>query len=495
MHALVSTPRFILLVDLTTGKVEAVEGHRQEYYGISWFPGSSDLVLSHSGTNNAGLVDIASYAMSEVGFLSEGRRRSGSFLSQPHQIVCGFDGRIIVTNTGRNRIQIIDLDRPGHLQEAGISEGRWDRFDPEGRLGDHLNSVFERDGRLYAIAHGHRNGSQLAIFSYPDMNLISLERIPNITGVHNVFVEESETIVGCHSDVGALINLKNGDLLWQSGSAVYTRGLAASADHLFIGESEITVRENRVSCPGGIWIVDRHTLKTQDYVPLGPYGAVHEVRLIDVPDYAHHRVPLLGGRHALDAYRVSDVFKAARLRASQAVEKNSCYWNNFLPVLGTVDIDENGWKSTELELFLAVRRDSALLVAVNYKLNFSEGSHISLIAGYRGNGADANMDAFLLHGGKRGATLQLWRHEGVEWKVDLSIFQTDLPLSGHMELRIVGDTASIFLNGEKIVIDAALQGHGEDGGRLGVRFREASVRPIELAGENFVNPSSRVSVR
>ena len=31
MHALVSTPRFILLVDLTTGKVEAVEGHRQEY--------------------------------------------------------------------------------------------------------------------------------------------------------------------------------------------------------------------------------------------------------------------------------------------------------------------------------------------------------------------------------------------------------------------------------------------------------------------------------
>ncbi len=86
--------------------------------------------------------------------------------------------------------------------------------------------------------------------TYPGLELVSLNRIPNVTGAHNVCVLDDDLVIGCHSEIGALANLKTGETLWDSGSPVYTRGLAASADHLFIGESQITVRENRGSCAG-----------------------------------------------------------------------------------------------------------------------------------------------------------------------------------------------------------------------------------------------------
>ena len=478
MHALVSTVRFILLVDLATGKVEAVEAHRPEYYGISWFPGSCEIVLSHSAVHNDDLVDIASIANSEVGYISEGKRRSLSFLSAPHQIVCASDGRIIVTNTGRNRLQILDLDKPGHVQEAGISEGRWDRLHLMGPFGDHLNSVFERGGRLYAIAHGYQNGSKLTIFSYPDMTLISVDRIPNVTGVHNVFVEDDGSVIGCHSEVGGLIDLKSASLLWQSGSCGYTRGLAASEDCLLIGESEITTREKRASCFGGIWMIDRRTYETKDYVPLGPYGAVHEVRLIDVPDFAHHGVPLSGGRASITA-RVSDVAKAARLRSSGMAAANALFWVSFTPVLGTAAIAEEGWKAAGEDIFLTIRRDPSTVLAIKYELNATGTSHVSLVADYRGNGADANMDAFLLQRSGTGAMLQLWRHEGIEWTVAGAARVGGLPLTGEMEIRTTGRTASIYLGGAQVLADIALQNHAGAGGRLGIRAVGASIRPLD----------------
>ena len=82
--------------------MEVVENHRPEYYGISWMLGSSELILSHSGVNNADLVDLASYATSEVGWLSRGEWRTEPFLSAA---LTSFsrapDGRVLVTNTGR----------------------------------------------------------------------------------------------------------------------------------------------------------------------------------------------------------------------------------------------------------------------------------------------------------------------------------------------------------------------------------------------------------
>ena len=94
-YALVATTSWLLLVDLKSKQVQPVEKERPEYYGISWFPGDKELVLSHSGLDNASLVDIAAYAQSETGWLSKGGLSSRTFLSQPHQILCAPDGKVI----------------------------------------------------------------------------------------------------------------------------------------------------------------------------------------------------------------------------------------------------------------------------------------------------------------------------------------------------------------------------------------------------------------
>jgi hypothetical protein len=127
IYALVSTTRALLLVELDAKRVVQLEWDRGEYYGISWFPGSEDLVLTHSLLDNERLVDVATYAQSEIGILSAGGRHTQGFLSQPHQIVCGSDGRVICTNTGRNTISVLDLMRPDIIQEARISPARWTR--------------------------------------------------------------------------------------------------------------------------------------------------------------------------------------------------------------------------------------------------------------------------------------------------------------------------------------------------------------------------------
>ncbi len=158
IYALVSTTRALLLVELNAKRVVPLEWERGEYYGISWFPVSEDLVLTHSLLDNASLVDLATYAQSEVSILSAGTRETKGFLSQPHQIVCGSDGRVICTNTGRNAVSVLDLKRPDIVQEARISPARWDRLDLGNPIGDHLNSVFEKNGVLYVVTLPIRKG-------------------------------------------------------------------------------------------------------------------------------------------------------------------------------------------------------------------------------------------------------------------------------------------------------------------------------------------------
>jgi hypothetical protein len=474
MHALVSTPRFLLLVELDSGHVEAIESNRPEYYGISWFPGSSELILSHSGLNNATLVDIASLASSEVGYLSNGEDKTEAFLSQPHQILCAPDGKVVVTNTGRNRVQVVDFEIAGQYREAGLNPVRWDRLGPEGPYGDHLNSVFLKEGKLYVVAHGHKAGSQLLTFAYPTLRLLSAHKVPDVTGMHNVFVSDDGSILGCNSHVGGIVDLQSGKTLWTSGCPIYARGLAVSDSSYFIGESEITARENRSSCSSGIWVVDRAALKASDYLPLGPYGAVNEVRLVDVPDFAHHGTPLAGGVASIKS-RLSTVMRAERLRAASFAEFDSRYWDELSPMVGSPLSLGHGWRHARGDLVLLVTREPVASIEVEYRLE-DDGSlsHVAIVAGYEGNGDDAQMDAFIVQASEDKILFEIWRHAGDDWAKRLSRSVKGLPLEGMLSVVQEGTSATVSVN-DLTIGTYELQRPAPS--KMGIRSMNAYFRP------------------
>lgn len=475
MRALISTTQHLLHLDLETGAVTVLDNTEPEYYGITWRPSSDGLVLSHSGVDNATLLTLEAYARSEQGWLTFPGGRTERFLSAPHQILWCSDGRVVASNTGRNRIVAVDPQRPGHYQEAGVSEERWDRLAPQGPFGDHLNSVFEADGKLYVIAHGHSHGAKLAIFSYPDLSLVSVEPVRGRTGLHNIFVAGGLQL-SCHSEAAALVDLASGEVLWEAGTPIYTRGLAVTDDHVLVGESAKTGRDLRRSSLSGVWLLDRSNWKTVDYFPLGPYGAVHEVRVIDLPDHAHHGTPLANPDKLLES-AVYDKLRTARIAGSQAALASRAVWKHFDLALGTTQAEADGWRHGDGGLTIVTRRpSSANSWSVDYALN--PGGHLSVIFDYDGNGGDANMTALLLQGNGQSADLSEWREDGTGWRSVRSLAAGVLETKGRLSVSVAGGEIVLASKG-RIIHRQALPSVTPDK-FVGLRWSGASVRPAEV---------------
>lgn len=474
----------LLLVDLDTRNVIPLDTENSEGYGVSWFPGGRNLVLAHSAVDSARLVDLKSYVESELGYISHGQEKSGPFLSQPHQILCASDGRIVCANTGRNTISVIDLKRPGHFQEARISASRWDRLSTTEHPGDHLNSVFEKDGFLYVIAHGFNKGSQLAKFTYPSLELVDVTPIKNRTGLHNIWITADGRQVSCHSDAGALVDVGEGRVLWESGSLCYLRGLAASADYIVVGEGRKAPREIRRNSMSGIWVVDRKTWQTLDYVPLGWYGAVKEVRLLSVPDEAHHG-HVFAGIEELPALDAHAKIRTDRLNAAHRASRSRKAWQRFRPVCGIPSAGEDGGLTADLEdLCLMVEPSSpqgaSWRMSIGYRIESdAPHSHVSIVT-YRGYGADTDMHALLISAYARDrARLQLWVHDGNEWSAKNDAICVDgLPLAGEIHIAPSLGGLECSINGEPVAkIPKEL--FPWESGAAGIRWLGATIYPAK----------------
>lgn len=477
-YALVATTGYLLLVDLEKKTTVPIEGARKEYYGISWFPDCGDLVLSHTGLDNETLVDLKSYALSELGWISAGKRCSRKFLSAPHQIICASDGRVVCTNTGRNVISVIDLDKPGLYQEAGVSEARWDRLSKETLDGDHLNSVFQRGDRLHVIAHRFTKGAKLAEFSYPELELLRVESLGERTGLHNIWITPEGQRISCGSTTGSLIDLDADAALWEAASPVYTRGLAASKDYVLVGESQKSGRDLRRSSLSGLWILDRHTWAELDYICLGPYGCVNEVRLLDVPDEAHHGRTFAGLSRLLEQ-DMREAVAAERLRTARAGSELRKLWEGYSLIFGSPETLENGMqRANEDNLCLVVKKieKAESEMSFTYELAPSPGQvHVSAVLNYHGTGGDDNMVALLLQPvTPSAARLSVWRHDGAEWICLENVSTGNLPLAGVCRVTVVKEQVMLSINDNKIhEFDLKT-----DCMNLGIRWLGAVVKPV-----------------
>jgi hypothetical protein len=286
VKALVSTSEYVLYVDCGTGLVKVIESQRRNYYGISWWGNSEYPVLSHSQAPVNLLETMEDYVNSDRGYLSFGDEKTQDFLSCPHQILCAPNGWVVAANTGKNRVTIYKADKQFY-KDIRLNEIDWDRKGRNALCGEHINSVYLKNDRLYVLAHAFKNQSYVLEYSFPEIQLLGRHDVNNRSGCHNIFIDASGNYITCDSERGQLVDIRTNEVIW-SDPGCYLRGLAATSEVYIIGDSEIVSRNARISSQTGLWLVDRKKLKTLDFIPLGQYGACNEVRVLDVPDEAHH---------------------------------------------------------------------------------------------------------------------------------------------------------------------------------------------------------------
>jgi hypothetical protein len=86
-----------------------------------------------------------------------------------------------------------------------------------------------------------------------------------------------------------LYELNSGEPIWRANEeGALTRGLAASEDYIFVGYSTHNPRKERYWKTGGIWIIDRKSLKTIDKLNMPGSGDVQEIRIVGATDECHN---------------------------------------------------------------------------------------------------------------------------------------------------------------------------------------------------------------
>jgi hypothetical protein len=487
MKALVATLNHILFVDIHRHSVDVVEMHRGDYYGISWWEDSQYPVMSHSVLRGENLYTLEDYATSEVGYLSYGKEeRSPAFLSNPHQILCAKNGWIVTTNTGRNRVTVYNPTN-GFYKDLRANDILWDRMGVNNLCGEHFNSVYIRDNRLYVLAHGFNKYSYVLEYSFPECEPIKKHDIKYRTGLHNIWVDASGNMLTCHSASGELLEIKTNEVIWR-GSAFYSRGLAVSSDLIIIGDTEIAMREDRKHSQCGLWLIDRRSLKTIDYITLGPYGSCHEIRLLDVPDEAHHGIPFkntevfqfLDPSETKIRQEVNGLPFLRKRRQNKLDHQKSYSKNTFTStadfIIGNLDLHE-GWMTPRNE---QIHQRCVIAVAKkqpkdNFRLSLDyaffdsetlEEQHLSLILGYKGSG-DNNMVAVFLHFTReKYCYLYLMKNNNGAWTdADVLITET-MPNQGKLEITRLENQLQIICNDKQA--ERTLEAH-ELVGNVGIR--------------------------
>lgn len=412
LYALVTTPGYIICHDINSAKSEILESGRGNYYGITWDPMRSEIALTHSGIDEQSLVDLATYATSEAGYLTIDGQPTWNFLSAPHQILW-VDDVIVITNTGRNALTKLN-PRDHSIIQYRYDPALWDRLSLASFDGAHFNSLYKKGNTLYVVAHNHDKGSYILELEWPMLKEKGRKRIRGATGVHNLWIDDTGRFIVCDSNNGTLIDANASEILWNSGSGCYTRGLAATDEIILVGHSENSVRTNRRYSETGIWILDQRDFRALQYHYLGHYGAVQDIRIVDVPDLCHHGKPL--SMDALDVLRVrSSQVAKTRLAGIRVVESFVETWRIIsgkadMTELGTVAPSDDG-----LLICTAKKPASGISAKLCWRAGVGTG-HAGLVLNYEGP-KDENMAAALFEQLNWDSLMaSIWINRG-EWRM------------------------------------------------------------------------------
>jgi hypothetical protein len=270
MPLLVTTPLQIFFIDENIGRVSILRSGDGYYFGITHK--KDVIILSHS----SGYLQFCK--------MNAKPHLTSRHLYQPHQIEWVED-KILVTNTGKNCISIFD-ERGILCQDVFLNEIRWDDKNVN-REGNHFNSVHKYSNKVYVVAHNYEKPSEVWQLSWPDLMVENVQACP-AGWAHNIWVSDFGKVI-CNSRDNSLYNILTNETIWRSNEAgTLTRGLAVSDKNIFVGYSSFSERHDRFWKSGGIWVIDKNTLKTIEQISIPGSGDINEIRIVDELDDAHN---------------------------------------------------------------------------------------------------------------------------------------------------------------------------------------------------------------
>lgn len=413
MNLLVSTSCGVVRFKDSPRSLYSVLPQSRETYGISWTPnGEHLLVACTSGRGHAlSFDDLAGYARSEVGTVVCNGAHSPECLSAPHQLHCVDNTYVLVANSGRNAIAKMRLD-DWCMSLHRVDTVYWDRFDPTGMPGLHLNSVYHNHNTVYAVAHNFQRGSRVYALSWPQLEVRNTWHYA-VGGMHNVSVLDNRLLT-CDSLNGCLVDALTGETVWSNGGTGMTRGLAASQNRIYVGSSAFASRETRANTSGGIWVLDRSTFSPLEYIVLSELGGVNEVRIADGGDACHHGEALVHVPQG-SPLPTPDVLPPDALIDSATQDLHRHGWrvvSGSLPPAG--DCSHQVFEAATDSGLVVVQASAHCQPELAAHVRFQDGvqgTHASLVLEYEGPG-DTSMVAGMLRRTPQGLLACIWRHSG-----------------------------------------------------------------------------------
>jgi hypothetical protein len=161
----------------------------------------------------------------------------------------------------------------------------------------HFNSLDFVGDRLFVLAHNWGYGSFV-------LELADVLVRPRVCGVrtglgtqaHDVFADGDQLYV-LDSGGGRLIRSDGrGTPIELAGGLGFARGLAANRDFFFIGHGTVGRREDRITSPTYLTVLDRRTFAVVSTVEVGPFGNPCDLLLMSEPDWTDTGHPTRGNR-------------------------------------------------------------------------------------------------------------------------------------------------------------------------------------------------------
>lgn len=163
-----------------------------------------------------------------------------------HQIACE-DGRVYITDTGKNRVIVYQLEQQSIERIVNVGERRDDI--------NHINAVLIENGKLLIGLNNRGRESEIlsieleAIFSNTEHEVdgYAIGELISMNGVtHSHDLERCHgMLLCCSSNMGRVIDSANGRAIIEADN--WVRGLAANTSRLWLGASFVTTRAKRHS--------------------------------------------------------------------------------------------------------------------------------------------------------------------------------------------------------------------------------------------------------